>query len=81
MFPYGYGSSSVELSQRQLHVKERHATKDGHQNVGNEESTCTEIYEGTYGFNMVVTRRVSAADKVRPFIKSKLRDEEGLDPD
>lgn len=41
MFPYGYGSSSVELPQRQLHVKERHTTEDGHQNVGNEESTCT----------------------------------------
>lgn len=46
MFPYGYGSGSVELPQRQLHVKERHAAKDGHQDVGDEESTCTETHEG-----------------------------------
>lgn len=45
VFPYGYGSSSVELSQCQLHVKEWHTTKDGHQNVGNKESTCTEMHE------------------------------------
>lgn len=52
MFPYGYGSGSVELSQRQLHVKEWHTTKDGHQNVGNEESTCTEMHEDTHSFYM-----------------------------
>ncbi|KAG7244053.1 hypothetical protein INR49_006214 [Caranx melampygus] len=44
VFPYGYGTSSVELSQRQLHVKERHTTKDGHENIGNKESTCTEMF-------------------------------------
>lgn len=35
----------MELSQRQLHVKERHPTKDGHQNIGNEEGTCGETSE------------------------------------
>lgn len=40
VFPYGNGSGSVVLAQCQLHVKERHATEDGHQNVGDEESTC-----------------------------------------
>lgn len=59
MFPYGYGSGSVELSQSQLHVKERHTTKDGHQDVGNEESTCTEMHEGTHGFYMEVMMSVS----------------------
>lgn len=47
MFPYGYGSGSVELSQCQLHVEEWNTTKDGHQNIGNKESTCTEMHEGT----------------------------------
>lgn len=47
VFPYGYGSRSMELPQRQLHVEERHATKDGHQNVGNEKSSCVETYDGT----------------------------------
>lgn len=58
VLPYGYGSGSVELSQRQLHVKERHATEDGHQNVGDKESTCTEMHKGTcycmQGFYMKV---------------------------
>ena len=48
VFPYGYGSGSMELPQCQLHIKERYATKDGHQNVGNKESPCTEMHEGTY---------------------------------
>lgn len=39
VFPYGDGSSSMELSQRQLHVEERHTAKDGHQNVRDKEST------------------------------------------
>lgn len=42
VFPYGYGSGSVELPQSQLHVKEGHAAKNGHQNVGNQESSCTQ---------------------------------------
>lgn len=45
VFPYWYGSSSVKLSQCQLHVEERNTTKDGHQNVGNKESTCTERWD------------------------------------
>lgn len=53
VLPYGYGSGSVVLPQRQLHVEERHATKDGHQNVGNEESTCN---GGTRGEMMVMMR-------------------------
>lgn len=60
MFPYGYGSGSVELSQCQLHVKKRHTTKDGHQNIGNEESTCTEMDESMYGFYTEVILNVSA---------------------
>lgn len=39
VFPYGDGPSSVELSECQLHVEERHTAKDGHQNVRDEEST------------------------------------------
>lgn len=46
VFPYGYGTSSVELSQCQLHVKERHTTKDGHENVWDKESTWTEMVMG-----------------------------------
>lgn len=42
VLPYGYGSGPVELSQRQLHVEERHATENGHQDVWNEEGTCGE---------------------------------------
>lgn len=45
VFPYRDGSSSVELSQRQLHVEERHTAKDGHQNVRDEESTWTEMHK------------------------------------
>lgn len=58
MFPYGNGSGSVELSQRQFHVKERHPTKDGHQNIGNEEGTCGETSESSSCFQ--VTVRVGA---------------------
>lgn len=54
MLPYRYGSGSVELSQCQLHVKKRHTTKDSHQNIGNEESTCTEMHESMRGFYMQV---------------------------
>lgn len=45
VFPYGYGSGSVELPQSQLHVKQGHAAKDGHQNVGDEEGSCTETHQ------------------------------------
>lgn len=55
MFPYGYGSSSVELSQRQFHVKERHPTEDGHQNVGNEEGTCGVNLKLTFVVGRIVT--------------------------
>lgn len=55
MFPYGYGSGSVELSQRQLHVKERHPTKDGHQDVGNEEGTCGVNLKLTFVVGAIVT--------------------------
>lgn len=34
VFPYGYGTSSVELSQCQFHVKEWHPSKNRHDNVG-----------------------------------------------
>lgn len=54
MFPYGNGSGSVELSQRQLHVKERHPTKDGHQNIGNEEGTCGQTGESSSCFQVRV---------------------------
>lgn len=54
MFPYGDGSGSVELSQRQLHVKERHPTKDGHQNIGNEEGTCGDTSESSSCFRLTV---------------------------
>ena len=40
VFPYGYGASSVELSERELHVEQRDAAEDGHEDVGNKESTC-----------------------------------------
>lgn len=43
VFPYGDGPGSVELSQCQLHVEERHTTEDGHQNIGNKESPCTDM--------------------------------------
>lgn len=59
VFPYGYGPGSVELSQCQLHVKKRHTTKDGHQNIGNEESTCTEMHESMHVFYMEVMISVS----------------------
>lgn len=49
VFPYGDGSSSVELSKRQLHVEERHTAKDGHQNVRDEESTWTEMHKVSQG--------------------------------
>lgn len=39
VFPYGYGAGPVELSQRQLHVEEGDAPEDGHQDVGDQEST------------------------------------------
>lgn len=54
VFPYGNGSGSVELSQRQFHVKERHPTKDGHQNIGNEEGTCGERSESSNCFQVMV---------------------------
>ena len=42
VFPYGYGAGPVELSQRELHVEERDAAEDGHQDVGDEEGACME---------------------------------------
>lgn len=45
VFPYGDGSGSVELPQRQLHVEEWHTAKDGHQNVRDKESTWAEMHK------------------------------------
>lgn len=50
VFPYGYRAGSVELPQCQLHVEERHTTEDGHQNVGDKKSSCTDMHQGKGGW-------------------------------
>lgn len=79
VLPYGYGSGSVVLPQRQLHVEERHATKDGHQNVGNEESTCNRRHKrGDEGHDACWCRLV-CQDKWRTIIKSRIMNSEGVE--
>lgn len=67
MFPYGNGSGSVELSQRQLHVKERHPAEDGHQDVGNEEGTCGVNLKLTFAAGRIFTPDSNSGARIRIF--------------
>jgi len=43
--PAGDGTLSVELTESELHVKQRNTTDHQHHAVGNQKCTCEEKYE------------------------------------